>query len=102
MPYRPVIFGIREHVRIADLEAGHVVRWPCRNCRHVVSTAPYQLRARFPEWVTLVNVGDRWKCPRCRSTFPPRWHVEEGVHPYQVVTERDDLGRPPGGYGPRR
>ena len=98
MPYRPVMLGLRELVSIADLAAGHVVRWPCRGCRRVVSTAPYQLRARFPDWVKLARLANRWKCPRCGSRMPPLWQVEEAVSPYRVVTERDDIGRPPGGY----
>ena len=99
MPFRPVTFGIREFVTIADLEAGHVVRWPCRSCRHVVSVAPYQLRARFPAWMKLSIVAGRWKCPRCGDQLPPRWHVELAESPYRVVTEADGLGRPPEGYG---
>ena len=94
MPYRTHLFGLRDSVRIEDLEAGHVLRLPCRKCGHVVSVAPHSLRARFPAQAKLQNIMDRYRCRRCRSVLPPLWYVEVAFPPVMDAAELDGIGLP--------
>ena len=94
MPYRTFLVGLRESVRIEDLQAGHVLRLPCRKCGNCVSVSPHHLRARFPAHVKLQNIMGRYRCRRCRSVLPPLWYVEEAFPPVMDAAELDDIGLP--------
>ena len=73
--YENEVLGPRYAVRLSDLQAWHVLKVVCQDCRRATVLAPETLRAWWPNYTALVDLEPKLRCRKCGNRHGNRFSV---------------------------